>query len=84
METLNVELTPAMLAFIPVVAALLQMLKKIPQVALFKEFLPVVSIAISAGLLYYQGVPNFIIPAVIIGLTACGGFDLLKGKKPTK
>lgn len=79
---LNIELTPAMLALIPVVAASLQMLKKIPQVALFKEYLPVISIAISAGFLYYQQVPNPIIPAVVIGLTACGGFDLLRSKKP--
>jgi len=81
MENLNIELSPVMLAMIPVVAALLQMLKKIPYIVQYKEWLPMVSMVISFGLLYYQKVPEPIIPAIIIGLTACGGFDLLKGKK---
>jgi len=81
MEQLNVELTPAMLALVPVVAALLQMIKKFPLPDKIKEFLPGASMLIALGLLYASKVPNPILPSVIIGLMACGGYDLLKQKK---
>jgi len=82
MENLNVELSPAMIAFVPIVAAIIQMLKRIPHFEKFKEWLPFFSMVIAWALLYYQGVQNPILPAVMIGLTACGGYDLLKGKVP--
>jgi len=89
MENLNVELTPAMLALVPVVATIIQVVKRIlaskgmPVVinSLTKEFMPFVSMGIALALMYYGKVSNPLLPAVIIGLTACGGFDLLKGKK---
>jgi hypothetical protein len=89
MENLNIQLSPAMLALVPVVAAIIQVLKKflaikhIPnKITIFiKELLPFASILIAFGLLNYQKVSEPLLPAIIIGLTACGGFDLLKQKK---
>jgi len=89
MKGLNVELSSAMLALVPVVAAIMQALKRviaiqqIPQgVGFFvKELLPFISMIIAFLLLRYQAVPEPLLPAIIIGLTACGGYDLLKGKK---
>lgn len=81
MEQLNVDLTPAMLALVPVVAAILQMIKKFPLPDKIKEFLPGGSMLIALGLLYANNVPDPILPSVIIGLMACGGYDLLKQKK---
>ena len=84
MENLNVELTPAMLALVPVVAAILQMVKRLPIPIQVKEFLPGISMLIALGLLYSQSVPDPILPSVIIGLMASGGYDLLKQKKKTE
>ena len=81
MQNLNVELTPAMLALVPVVAAILQMVKRLPLPIQVKEFLPGASMLIALGLLYSQSVPDPILPSVIIGLMASGGYDLLKQKK---
>lgn len=83
MENLNVEMTPAMLALVPVVAAILQMIKKFPVPDRVKEFLPGISMLIALGLLYANKVPDPILPSVLIGLIACGGYDLLKQKKKT-
>ncbi|GAH16729.1 unnamed protein product [marine sediment metagenome] len=81
MENLNIELTPAMLALVPVVAAILQMIKRLPLPNQIKEFLPGFSMLIAFGLLYYQGVPEPLLAAVMIGLTAAGGYDFFKQKK---
>lgn len=89
MENLNIELTPAMLALVPIVAALIQILKKIlaikyipAEVGIFiKELLPFASILIAFGLLYFQNLVEPLLPAIIIGLIAAGGYDVLKQKK---
>lgn len=89
MENLNVELTPAMLALVPIVAAIIQVLKKflaikqIPtEVSIFiKGLLPFVSMAVAFGIMQYQKVPEPLLPALMIGLTAAGGYDLFKQKK---
>lgn len=77
----NLEITPAMLAFVPVVAAILQTIKKFPIPDKVKEFLPGFSMLIALGLLYASKVPDPILPSVIIGLMACGGYDFFKQKK---
>jgi len=89
MENLNIELSPAMLALVPIVAAIIQVLKKflaieyIPNhISIFiKELLPFVAIFLAFGLIRCQTIITILLPAIIIGLTACGGFDLLKQKK---
>ena len=81
MENLSVEMTPAMLILVPVVAAIIQMVKNVPQVAKYREFLPLASLALGVGAAYLQNIPNPIVAGVIIGLTAAGSYDVLKGKK---
>jgi len=86
---MDIELSPAMLALIPVVAAVMQALKRIVSMeqipngigVFMKEMLPLLSIIIAFVLLRYQTTPEPLLPAIVIGLTACGGYDLLKGKK---
>jgi len=86
---MDIELSPAMLALIPVVAAVMQALKRIVSMeqipngigVFMKEILPLLSIIIAFVLLRYQTAPEPLLPAIVIGLTACGGYDLLKGKK---
>jgi hypothetical protein len=80
MEQLNIELTPAMLVLVPVVAAIIQMAKKLPIVSKYTEYLPIASLLLGVGGAYLQEIPNPILAGVMIGLTACGAFDVLKGK----
>lgn len=78
MDQSTVNLTPEMLAIVPVVAFLLQLLKRIPAVAKMKSWLPLVSVGTSIGLCYLLGVQDPVTPAIVIGLTASGGYDLLR------
>lgn len=92
MENLSFELTPGMLALVPIVAGIIQMIKKflaIPQIPVemspfIKELLPFVSIGITFGLMSYQQITDPLLPAIIIGLTAAGGFDLMKSAGVSK
>lgn len=89
MQNLNIELTPSMIYLVAIVAALIQVLKKflaIKQIPadvriIIKELLPFVSILIAFGLLYFKDLLEQLLPAIIIGLMAAGGFDMLKQKK---
>jgi len=80
MEQVVIELTPEMLALVPVVAAIIQVLKKIPAIAKIKGWLPFVSVGISLGLGYIAQVPDPVLSAVIIGLVAVGGYEIVKGR----
>lgn len=80
-ETLNITLTPQMLALVPVVAAILQMVKRVPQIEQIKGWLPFASLGIALGLCYITGVKEPILPAIVIGLVASGGYDVLKKPK---
>jgi hypothetical protein len=84
MENLSLELTPAMLVLVPMVAAVIQFIKKIPQLASYHEWLPLVSLALGVGAAYLQKLPDPIMAGIIIGLTASGAFDVLKGNKEKK
>ena len=88
---MNIELTPGMLALIPIVAVIVQTFKRIidkapiPEstVTFIKEFLPIVSMLVAFLILlsiYKQASPN-ILPGMIIGLTASGSYSAVKGKK---
>lgn len=77
-----VTLTPAMLALVPVVAAILQLAKRFEPLQKLKSYLPFISIGIALGLGSLANMPNLIISSVIIGLVASGGYDLLKAPKP--
>lgn len=80
MEQLNIELTPAMLVLIPVVAAIIQQIKKIPQLKIYRNLLPLVSLAFGIGLCFLQKLPNPIMAGILIGLSASGAFDVLRNK----
>lgn len=82
LEDYSLTLTPAMLALVPVVAAILQFAKRIKAVQEIKEWLPVISIGLSFGLAQLTKLPDPIIGSVVIGLVACGSYDLLKAKTP--
>lgn len=81
MENLSLEMTPAMMVLVPMVAALIQFVKKIPQFESYNQWLPIVSLALGVGAAYLQNLPNPIMAGIIIGLTASGAYDVLKGKK---
>lgn len=81
MEEFTINLTPQALALIPVVAAIIQAAKKIPRVQQINNWLPFISVGLALALGYAIKIPNPILPSIIIGLVASGGYDLLKGKK---
>ena len=78
MENLTIELTPAMLALVPVVAAILQVLKRVEAIQKVKAWLPFAAIGVALALGYLTKMPDPIIPSIIIGLVSSGGYDLLK------
>jgi hypothetical protein len=75
---LTVNLTPDMLALVPVVAMILQLLKRFPAIDQIKEWLPFVSIGVSMALCFGTQTTNPVVASVIIGLVASGGYDALK------
>jgi len=79
MEDLTITLTPAMLALVPVVAAILQMLKKLEPIQKIKSYLPFISVGVACGLCFFAKIQEPIMASIIIGLVASGGFDMLRG-----
>lgn len=80
MEQLSLEITPAMLVLIPVVAAIIQQIKKVPQLKQYRQLLPLLSLALGVGLAYLQVLQNPIMAGILVGLSASGAFDVLKDK----
>jgi len=80
MEDFTIQLTPQMMALVPVVALFLQVLKKIEVIQAIKAWFPFASIAIAFGLCYSIGAENPVLSSIVIGLVASGSYDLLKGK----
>ena len=78
MENLETMLTPQMLALVPLIVGILQVVKKIPIIQKIKDYLPFVSMGIAAAVLIATKQPDPILPSVIIGLLACGGFEAAK------
>ena len=78
MEELTITLTPAMITLVPIVGAILQVLKRIEAIQKIKEWMPFLSVGIALGLGFLTKMPDPILPSVIIGLVASGGYDLLK------
>lgn len=77
-EQLTLTLTPAMLAIVPIVAMLLQLLKRVELIQKYKDWLPVISIGASILLTYLATIANPIMAGIIIGLVAAGGYDVFK------
>jgi hypothetical protein len=78
MDQLNVNLTPEMLALVPVVAAIIQVLKRIPVIAKISNWIPFLSVGISLSLCYISGIKDPTVPAIVVGLMSSGGYDLLR------
>jgi len=82
MEELQISLTPEMLALVPVVAAIIQVLKKIPSISKIAAWMPFAAIGIAMLLAYGLNGEVDVLPSVVLGLTASGAYDLLRA--PTK
>jgi len=74
----TVTLTPSMMALVPVVGAIVQILKRIEAIQKVSEWLPFFSVGIALGLGYLTNLDNPVMSSVVIGLVASGGYDLLK------
>jgi hypothetical protein len=74
----TIQLTPAALALVPIVAAILQVLKRIEVIAKLSQWLPFVSMGIALGLGYLTNIPDPIVPSILIGLLASGSYDAVK------
>ena len=79
-DSLTVQLTPAAMLLIPMVAGIVQILKRIKAVEKIKGWLPFVSMGIALGLGYLQQVDNPVMTALIVGLVASGGYDAIKNR----
>jgi len=77
-EQFTITLTPAMVALVPVVGAIVQVLKRLEIIQKVKEWLPFFSVGIALALGYLTKMEDPVLPSVIIGLVASGGYDLLK------
>ncbi len=71
-------LTPEMLVFVPVVASILEVLKRIPVIDKIKEWMPFMAIAASIGVIYAQTNEVQVMPAVVMGLMASGAYSSVK------
>ena len=72
------NLDPEILMLVPLVTAILQVIKKIPQAKAILPFLPFVSMLVSLGLLYAQSNHLQVIPAITLGLMASGLYSGVK------
>lgn len=79
MDTMNVTLTPEMLAVIPTLAVSLQMVKGIEPLARYKAWMPLVAvaIAIACAILMQIGATTAeqVMSGLIMGLATSGGYD---------
>ena len=82
-DQLTFQLTPTMMSLIPVVAAIIQIAKNVPAIARVSAWLPYISVGVSLGLCYAVKVPDPILPSIIIGLAASGGYEFMKAKSNT-
>lgn len=86
----NIPLSPEMLAVIPGIVLLLQLMKQVPAIAKISVWMPLISIGIGivyavlakmGGTVLAQAVTG-----VLMGIAASGGYDALKtiGTSPSK
>lgn len=79
MDELTLQLTPAMLALVPIVGAIVQLLKRVKVVEKNIKLLPFVSILVALGIAYAMKLEEPVVASVVIGLVASGGYDLVTG-----
>lgn len=76
----TIELTPAMLGLVPVVAYFLQMFKGLPTPISSKldPFMPIVSMLVGIGLSYLMSIDNPVLAGILIGMASSTGYDQFK------
>ena len=79
----EIMLSPDALMLVPLVAMVLQLVKSIKSLARFSEWFPVASVGLGVALAYATAISNPAVAGIMIGLMACGAFDLLKQKQFT-
>lgn len=74
----TITLTPAMLALVPTVAMILQVIKKTPIFNYVKPYYPIISCATGILVAYCSGMDNSIVAGLMIGLSASAGYSQFK------
>ena len=82
----NINIPTEYLTIVPIIAIIIQQIKQIDTKNAVKNYLPIIAVIASIGLAYL--IPGNtittwyepILPAILIGLTTCGGYDALKAK----
>ena len=86
----TIQLTPAMLALVPIIAYFVQIIKSIitdyAWFAKAKKFLPLVAVFFGIGLSYLCQIDNFVVAGILEGIAAVAGYETLKlpGNGPSK
>jgi len=75
----DITLSPELLALVPFVVGLLQLIKRFSFAETIKPFIPFVAIAISCGYCYVQQIPDPVVSGLLLGMVASGGYDAAKG-----
>lgn len=79
MENFSFNFTPDMFAIVFCVAAVVQMLKRIPNVAQFSDWFALLSCVLGIGSAFLMGFDKPVIAGMIIGMVASGSYSLVKG-----
>lgn len=74
----TITLTPAMLALVPTVAMILQILKKIPIYEKIKSYTPLIACGIGITAAYATALTNPIVAGILIGVSASAGYSQFK------
>lgn len=82
-------LTPEMLALVPIIASILEIMKRIEVIDKVKKWMPFISMLMSLGVIYLKTGEVHAISALVMGLIASGLYSSVKavskkGKKPEK
>lgn len=80
----TIELTPSMLAVVPLVAYVIEVMKTLPKADKIKPYLPIISMVVGVGGAYAFSIANPVVAGIMIGMAAStgyNGFKKLNGKK---
>ena len=78
LNSLTSTLPPSALVLIPMVAALIQMLKWVPLIQKFKDYLPFASLGLGIILAHTSHMANPVMVGIIVGLAAIGSYETIK------
>jgi len=81
MEDTTIQLTPAALALVPLIAGIIQQLKLLPIIAPARPYMSLVALVLGVALSFATSVANPVTSGLVIGLMAVGGYKVM-GAKP--